>query len=233
MPDDHSLPILPTQLRIARRRLLLSSGVAAGSSLAAVAAFPARALAAGVPAERIPGWLEFLSRTIPDSLDDEAPVALSPREFATLRAVVGRLIPTDDLGPGADEAGVHVFIDRGLAGPNAAHLPLFQALLAALDTGAAGNGFAAATPERQDELLTRLEAGELADAPKGAFALLLEQTRQGMFGDPIYGGNRNFAGWDLMAYPGIKLVWTEADQQIDADVKPLHLSVKQFGGTGW
>jgi hypothetical protein len=54
-----------------------------------------------------------------------------------------------------------------------------------------------------------------------------------MFGDPVYGGNQNFAGWDLIGYPGIKLVWSEADQQIDADVKPLHLSVAQFGGTSW
>ena len=54
-----------------------------------------------------------------------------------------------------------------------------------------------------------------------------------MFGDPVYGGNQNFAGWDLIGYPGIKLVWSEADQQIDAVVKPLHISVKQYGGVGW
>jgi gluconate 2-dehydrogenase gamma chain len=150
-----------------------------------------------------------------------------------LRAVVGRLIPTDDLGPGADEAGVHVFIDRALAAHYAADLSRYQAMLAALDAAAAGDGFASLPPEQQDELLTRFEAGELTDAPKGAFALLLELTREGMFGDPVYGGNQNFAGWDLIGYPGIKLVWSEADQQIDADVKPLHLSVAQFGGTSW
>jgi gluconate 2-dehydrogenase gamma chain len=104
---------------------------------------------------------------------------------------------------------------------------------AALDAGAAGGDFAAATPERQDELLTRFEAGELTDAPEGAFALLLEHTREGMFGDPIYGGNQNFAGWDLIGYPGIKLLWTKADQEIDAVVKPLYISVEQFGGGGW
>ena len=35
--------------------------------------------------------------------------------------------------------------------------------------------------------------------------MLLEHTREGMFSDPIYGGNVNFAGWDLIGYPGIKL----------------------------
>jgi gluconate 2-dehydrogenase gamma chain len=192
-----------------------------------------RALAAGVPAAHVPAWLDLLSRAIPAALQDYEPVALSNREIATLRAVVGRLIPTDDLGPGAADAGVHVFIDRGLAGPNAAVLPLHQAMLAALDAGASGDGFAAATPERQDELLTQLEAGELADASRDTFALVLEHTRQGMFGDPIYGGNQNFAGWDLIGYPGIKLLWTEADQAIDTVVKPLHISIEQFGGTGW
>jgi gluconate 2-dehydrogenase gamma chain len=221
-----------THHRVARRQFLQSSGVVAGSALAAGVAFPARALAAGVPAEHLPGWLDLLSRAMPAMLDDYTPVALSESEIATLRAVVGRLIPTDELGPGADDAGVHVFIDRSLAGPNAASLPVYQALLAALDAGAAGGDFAVAKPERQDELLTQFEAGELTDAPEDAFALLLEHAREGMFGDPIYGGNQNFAGWDLIGYPGIKLLWTEADQEIDATVKPLHISVAQFGGAG-
>ena len=230
--DEHPLQLMAHH-RIARRLLLQSGGVVAGSAMAAGSAFPARALAAGVPAEHVPAWLDLLSRAIPASQEEYAPVALSDREIATLRAAVGRLIPTDELGPGADEAGVHVFIDRGLAGPNAASLSVYQAMLAALDAGSAGGDFTAATPERQDDLLTQFEAGKLTDAPEGAFALLLEHTREGMFGDPIYGGNRDFAGWDLIGYPGIKLLWTEADQDINAVVKPLHISVKQFGGTGW
>ncbi|MGH2548217.1 MAG: hypothetical protein ACRDHN_02445, partial [Thermomicrobiales bacterium] len=64
------------------------------------------------------------------------------------------------------------------------------------------------------------------------FGLLLYNTRSGMFGDPVHGGNKDFVGWDLMQYPGIKLVWTEADQQIDAVVTPMHLSVAAFQGEG-
>jgi gluconate 2-dehydrogenase gamma chain len=233
MRSDEHLPQQLTHRRVARRHLLQSGGMVAGGAVAAGIAFPARALAAGVPAEQLPAWLDHLSRSISALLDDYQPVALSERELATLRAVVGRLIPTDDLGPGADEAGVHVFIDRALAAHYAPDLPRYQAMLAALDTAVAGDGFAAATPERQDELLTRFEAGDLAGAPQGGFALVLEHIREGMFGDPVYGGNQNFAGWDLIGYPGIKLVWSEADQQIDADVKPLHISVAQYGGTSW
>jgi hypothetical protein len=29
-------------------------------------------------------------------------------------------------------------------------------------------------------------------------------TLQGTFGDPYYGGNANFVGWDLIGYPGIR-----------------------------
>jgi gluconate 2-dehydrogenase gamma chain len=233
MQSDTHQPQLMTHRRLARRYLLQSGGLAAGGAMVAAIAFPTRALAAGVPIEHVPAWLDHLSRSMSALLDDSQPVALSQREMATLRAVVGRLIPTDDLGPGAGEAGVHIFIDRALAAHYAADLPRYQAMLAALDTVAAGDGFASLPPERQDELLTRLEAGDLDGAPNGGFALMLEHTREGMFGDPVYGGNQHFAGWDLIGYPGIKLVWSEADQQIDADVKPQHLSVAQFGGTSW
>jgi gluconate 2-dehydrogenase gamma chain len=233
MQSDKRLPQPMAPRRVARRQILHSGTLVAGSAITSGLTFPAWALAAGVPAEQVPAWLALLSQATPASLEDYAPVALSARELATLRAVVGRLIPADDLGPGADQAGVHVFIDRALAAHYAPDLPRYQAMLAALDSAVAGDGFATASPERQDELLTRFEAGDLADAPQGGFALVLEHTREGMFGDPVYGGNQNFAGWDLIGYPGIKLVWSEADQQIDADVKPLHLSVAQFGGTSW
>ena len=88
-------------------------------------------------------------------------------------------------------------------------------------TGAVALVYAARVKERA-------EAGDLDGAPEGFFPLLLEHTRQGMFCDPIHGGNRNFAGWDLLGYPGIKLVWTEADQSEGTEVRPEHVSVEEF-----
>jgi len=41
---------------------------------------------------------------------------LNPRERRSLEALTARIIPTDDLGPGAVQAGVVVFLDRQLAG---------------------------------------------------------------------------------------------------------------------
>ena len=51
--------------------------------------------------------------------------------------------------------------------------------------------------------------GANAKAPGCADADL----RQGMFGDPYYGGNANFVGWDLLGYPGIRTMVTADDQK--------------------
>jgi hypothetical protein len=62
------------------------------------------------------------------------------------------------------------------------------------------------------------------------FALLLNHTRQGMFGDPYYGGNANFAGWDLLGYPGVRTMVTAADQKaLEANqLKPNHKSAYDY-----
>ena len=58
------------------------------------------------------------------------------------------------------------------------------------------------------------------------FALLLSHTHQGTFGDPYYGGNANFVGWDLVRYPGVRTMVTTADQQQleKHALKPIHKS---------
>jgi gluconate 2-dehydrogenase gamma chain len=203
----------------------------AGGSVAL--ASPLRGLAAGVAPEHLDSWIALFQDSTPVSVASYEPVALSASEYATLTAAVGRLIPTDDLGPGAADAGVQIFIDRSLKGPNAALLPVYQGGLAALDKAAGSGGFAKATADQQDTILTSAEGGKLDGAPDGFFALLLEHTRQGMFGDPIYGGNAGFAGWDLIGYPGMKLTWSADEQKYDTKVTPEHKSVAAYGGKGW
>ncbi len=36
---------------------------------------------------------------------------------------------------------------------------------------------------------------------------------EGLFADPIHGGNRDFAGWRAVGYPGAYYVYTEEEQQ--------------------
>ena len=39
-----------------------------------------------------------------------------------------------------------------------------------------------------------------------------------MFADPMYGGNRNAAGWRLIGYPGPRFGYTHAEMQPGADL---------------
>lgn len=149
-------------------------------------------------------------------------VHLSPAEAATLEAVVARLIPNDANGPGALEAGAARYIDGALGLALAAHRPTYAAGLAALDVYAratAGAAFAALTPERQDAVLTDLEQNRATGfTPSSAafFDLVLGHTIEGMFGDPHYGGNQGFVGWELLDYPGLALAVTAEQQRMSA-----------------
>ena len=60
------------------------------------------------------------------------------------------------------------------------------------------------------------------------FALVLTHTQQGTFGDPYYGGNANFVGWDLVGYPGVRTIATSDDQRLGADVQPNHKSAYDY-----
>lgn len=221
---DHAPDTFP------RRRLLRDGAALTGGAIALTLASPASALAAR-HTQVMPAWMAAHVQATPVDIEAYEPVALTIGELETLKAASDRLIPSDEAGPGAVDAGVFVYIDRSLARYYQNQLELYQRGLAALDSGAESGGFASAPVDQQDAILTQAEAGQLEGAPEGFFATLLEHTRQGMFSDPIYGGNKDFAGWDLLRYPGIKLVWTSEEQDFNAEIEPLHQSVAEFGGS--
>jgi gluconate 2-dehydrogenase gamma chain len=71
----------------------------------------------------------------------------------------------------------------------------------------AGRTFDRLSPDEQDVTLKALEAGTLAAGPPNAsqfFALLLQNTQEGFFADPVYGGNRDMAGWKMIGFPGTR-----------------------------
>lgn len=160
-------------------------------------------------------------------------------EAAFVEAAVARILPADELGPGAVEAGVPFFLDRQLAGqygqgqrwymqgPWAKGTPTqgwqtrltpaetYRVAIRAIDqaTGKAhdGKAFHELAPGDQDAFLARLEKGEatLADADgKAFFALLLQNTLEGFWSDPLYGGNRDMVGWKLIGFPGAHYDYT-------------------------
>jgi len=144
---------------------------------------------------------------------------LTAAEADILEAMVARLIPTDANGPGATEARAARYIDRALGGALASSRQAYSAGLAALDRHARssrGKSFIELPPAEQDALLVDVENGTasgFAGSPAAFFNLVLNHTQQGTFGDPYYGGNVNFVGWDLIGYPGIRTMVSAAEQQ--------------------
>jgi Gluconate 2-dehydrogenase subunit 3 len=140
---------------------------------------------------------------------------LDATQTRTLRAIADRLIPTDELGPGAIPAGAVEYVGQALAGDYADLLPAYVAGLSSIDASARGRhgrAFAALAPGDQDALLIELEHG----AASAFFELVRRHVFEGTFGDPAYGGNRDRAGWALLGYDGPKAVWTAAEQRIGA-----------------
>jgi gluconate 2-dehydrogenase gamma chain len=164
------------------------------------------------------------------------PTVLSPGELKTLEAFIDRLIPNDENGPGAVESGAAVYIDRAMAGANAAERPAFLEGLAAVDSLARSMhnaAFSELSAEQRDELLTSMDNGAVAGFPNARpfFNRLRRLTLEGMFSDPYYGGNRNFAGWDLIRYPGPRLAVAPEDQKMNAPPKPYRRSAYGTAGT--
>jgi gluconate 2-dehydrogenase gamma chain len=221
-----------------------------GGAIAAAGLGPEIAMASGMKAARPVIWLnQSPAAATPMASPGATPVAdlatyvpnhLTGAELTTLKAALDRIIPADDLGPGANDMGVFVYIDKSFGGLHADALPLYQAGLAALDSAAGSGGFASLDPDTQDAILTAAEGGSpeatptagregvAVSVPAGFFGALLAHTREGMFSDPIYGGNVNFQGWDLVGYPGIKLQWTAEDQAVGSTPTPEHVSVAKF-----
>jgi gluconate 2-dehydrogenase gamma chain len=159
----------------------------------------------------------------------EALESLTALEADTLQAVVARLIPADENGPGAAEAGAAHYIDRALSGPLRGSRDAYAAGLAALDAYALsskGATFVKLSADQQDAILMDLEknvaSGFFPDAAT-FFNLVRAHTIQGMFCDPYYGGNANFVGWDLIGYPGIRMA-VSADEQGAKAPQPVRKS---------
>lgn len=164
----------------------------------------------------------------------------TPEEAARVAAIAERLIPTDELGPGAGASGAARFIDRELAGAYGSSRDLYmrppflpgvpsqggqspltpaaryRAGLTALDAHCraafAGRDFVDLTPSQQDRVLGDLEQGRIATAGNGRafFDLVLRDTIDGFFADPSYGGNQGMAGWRLIGFPGARYDYRDA-----------------------
>ena len=135
-------------------------------------------------------------------------------EAKVIVAACERIFPADEAGPGATHAGAIVYIDRQLAGPYGSDryrytkppfiesLPEhgYQGRENPQETYRAGipqlgADFVTLEGTKQDERLRSIEKTHF-------FQLLRQHTIEGMFCDPMHGGNAGLVGWQLLGYPG-------------------------------
>ncbi|MGB9465397.1 MAG: gluconate 2-dehydrogenase subunit 3 family protein [Candidatus Acidiferrum sp.] len=137
-------------------------------------------------------------------------------EALIVAAASSRIFPSDDSGPGAQEAGVAIYIDRQLAGSygrdrfrytqppfedappqfgyqgQATPRQIYREGLKSL------KGFQLLSAAEQDKALRQIESSVF-------FALLRQNTIEGMFCDPMHGGNAGMVGWQLVGFPGPRM----------------------------
>ena len=165
------------------------------------------------------------------------------REALIVAAAAARIFPSDESGPGAPEGGVVVYIDRQLGGPygrdryryiqppfedgvveqgyqgKATPREVYREGLAAL-----GPDFDRLTPAAQDARLRQMETTYF-------FRLLRQHTIEGMFCDPMHGGNADLIGWQLIGYPGPYMSWSEhIEQHHGKAYRPKPRSLNQVVG---
>jgi gluconate 2-dehydrogenase gamma chain len=129
-----------------------------------------------------------------------------------LEAVAARILPEDATGPGALSGGVIYFIDRVLGTSRQEWQALLTEGMQKLDAHAAqaqGSSFAMLDAAQQDELLHSIEKSEF-------FSTMRTLTMAGMFALPEYGGNRDYAGWQLIGFQHHH-VWQPPFGHYDAD----------------
>ncbi len=166
---------------------------------------------------------------------------LTAAETELLSAMVDRLIPSDDMGPGALEAGALRYIDRALSEAESDSVEAYRIGLAALDRYARysrGAPFLELSDEDKDSVLIDVQLGGATGAGVGFvgssgafFNMVKSHTWQGVFGDPMYGGNIDFIGWDLIGYPGARMRVSEQDQrELEAgQLPPARRSAYDYG----
>jgi gluconate 2-dehydrogenase gamma chain len=141
-------------------------------------------------------------------------------DAATVAVFTERLMPGAEGRPGARDAGVLNYIDLALAGAYADLQDFYRRGLAQLHQYCRktyNEPFARLDAARQDEVITALEQGSATEftwpLAQDFFNTIRTHTMEGLFADPIYGGNKDFAGWRLVGFPGAQAIFTPLDMQ--------------------
>ena len=85
-------------------------------------------------------------------------------------------------------------------------------------------GFTRLPPEEQDARLKEIERGRF-------FTLLRQNTIEGMFCDPLHGGNVDMVGWQMLGFPGPRMSYfAEIEMYRGEAFRPEPVSLRQATG---
>ena len=194
------------------------------------------------------GMLVYTLDRTPTRVHAQAGAIKVPLRFFTedealaIAAAAARIFPNDETGPGANEAGVVIYIDRQLASaygrdhyrytqpPFLEGVPEqgYQAQDTPREIYRAGlkllGRFHLLGPAEQDARLKDIESTRF-------FSLLRTHTIEGMFCDPMHGGNVDMIGWQLIGFPGPRMgYFDEVDRHYGAAFRPKPASLAQILG---
>jgi len=201
-----------------------------------------------LPAAAIGGTLLYTLAGEPLRLQAQNGTVKVPLRFFTaeeakvITAACAHIFPSDASGPGATEANVVIYIDRQLAGPYGRDKYRYtkgpwvesypehgyQSKASPSETYREGlkmlGDFASLSPADQDAKLRSIEKSHF-------FQLLRQHTIEGMFCDPMHGGNAGLIGWQLAGYPGPHMSYrNEVDKHFGQPWRPKPASLEQIAG---
>ncbi|WP_019121701.1 gluconate 2-dehydrogenase subunit 3 family protein [Brevibacillus massiliensis] len=184
---------------------------------------------------------------------NQALMYFTQEQFKIVDAATERIFPKDENGPGASELGAAFFIDHQLAGEwgfNAREymqppfykgekVQGYQGRLRRREIFDIGlreiqnysmskyqKKFEELAPEEQDAVLTAFEKDEVnltTISPSGFFNLLRSSTLEGVYADPLYGGNKNMAGWKMKNFPGNQMSYANIIDKEFQKIPPVSL----------
>ncbi|WP_256759437.1 gluconate 2-dehydrogenase subunit 3 family protein [Cohnella sp. WQ 127256] len=170
---------------------------------------------------------------------NQALMYFSQEQFKIVDAATERIFPKDDQLPGAQELGVAYFIDHQLAGEwgmngreymqgpffvgevtqgYQGHLrrrEIFEIALREIQNYSNEKyqkDFPKLSAEEQDAVLKAFQNDEAKLTTISAsafFKMLVSSTMEGVYADPLYGGNGNMNGWKMKNFPGNQMAYTE------------------------
>jgi gluconate 2-dehydrogenase gamma chain len=184
---------------------------------------------------------------------NQALMYFTPEQFKIVEAATERIFPEDSHGPGAKLLGVAYFIDHQLAGDwgfNAREYmqppfykgekvqgyqgrlkrrDVFDIALRELNNYSMvvyKKNFVDLTGKEKDSILKDFEADKVnvtTISPSGFFQMLRSVTLEGVYSDPLYGGNKNMDGWKMRNYPGSQMAYAEIITKDFKKIKPESL----------